>query len=109
MCPYVRYTNIHSNLRNIVSFLKSDMTFAGSRMHCAGLEGEDADPHELFVALGVLVVEGRVPGASDRGYGEGPHCPALGAKQRATLPHKCDTLSNLLVSKIVRDLFDYTL
>lgn len=70
--------------------------FAGFGMHCAALEGEDAEPHEVFVALGVLIVEGRVPGASERGYGEGPHCPSLGAKQRAT-PHQCDHTS-LLVS-----------
>lgn len=68
-------------------------------MHCAALEGEDAEPHELFAALGVLVLEGRVPGATERGYGEGPHCPSLGAKPRAAaLPHHCDPNTNLLVS-----------
>lgn len=70
-------------------------------MHCAALEGEDAEPHELFAALGVLVLEGRVPGATERGYGEGPHCPSLGAKPRAAaLPHHCDPNTNLLVSDL---------
>jgi hypothetical protein len=66
------------------------------------MEGEDgAEPHDVFVDLGVLIVEGRIPGgawAAGRGYGEGPHCAGVGI---STLParHDCDPNSNFLVSK----------
>jgi hypothetical protein len=65
------------------------------------MEGEDgAEPHDVFVDLGVLIVEGRIPGgawAAGRGYGEGPHCAGVGI---SALParHDCDPNTNFLVS-----------
>jgi hypothetical protein len=65
------------------------------------MEGEDGvEPHDVFVDLGVLIVEGRIPGgawAAGRGYGEGPHCAGVGI---SALPvrHDCDTNSSFLVS-----------
>ena len=66
------------------------------------MEGEDGmEPHDVFVDLGVLIVEGRIPGGAwtaGRGYGEGPHCVGVGI---SSLParHDCDPNNNFLVSK----------
>ena len=68
------------------------------------MEGEDGvEPHDVFVDLGVLIVEGRIPGGAwtaGRGYGEGPHCVGVGI---SSLParHDCDPNNNFLVSKRV--------
>jgi len=68
------------------------------------MEGEDGvEPHDVFVDLGVLIVEGRIPGgawAAGRGYGEGPHCVGVGI---SSLParHDCDPNNSFLVSKKV--------
>lgn len=68
------------------------------------MEGEDGvEPHDVFVDLGVLIVEGRIPGGAwtaGRGYGEGPHCVGVGI---SSLParHDCDPNNNFLVSKKV--------
>ncbi|XP_063237686.1 atos homolog protein A isoform X2 [Bacillus rossius redtenbacheri] len=75
---------------------------SGEDMH-AMLEGgeERAEPHEVFVDLGVLVVEGRVPGgawAATRGYGEGPHCAGLGIAG-STGRHDCDPAGNSLCKR----------
>ena len=40
-------------------------------MHSTEVEPE---PHEVFLGLGLLIGEGRIPGMTPRGYGEGPHC-----------------------------------
>ena len=67
-------------------------------MHSA-MEGEEgAEPHDVFVDLGVLIVEGRIPGAAGRGYGEGPHCAGVGI---STLPvrHDCDPGSSFLCAR----------
>ncbi|XP_021920332.1 protein FAM214A isoform X2 [Zootermopsis nevadensis] len=66
------------------------------------MEGEDgAEPHDVFVDLGVLIVEGRIPGgawAAGRGYGEGPHCAGVGI---SALParHDCDPNTNFLCKR----------
>ncbi|KAJ9593975.1 hypothetical protein L9F63_014616 [Diploptera punctata] len=66
------------------------------------MEGEEgAEPHDVFVDLGILIVEGRIPGgawAAGRGYGEGPHCAGVGI---STLParHDCDPASNFLCER----------
>jgi len=68
------------------------------------MEGEDGvEPHDVFVDLGVLIVEGRIPGGAwtaGRGYGEGPHCIGVGI---SSLParHDCDPNNSFLVSKTV--------
>jgi hypothetical protein len=73
------------------------------------MEGEDGvEPHDVFVDLGVLIVEGRIPGgawAAGRGYGEGPHCAGVGI---SALPvrHDCDPNNNFLVS-VKLDLVAY--
>lgn len=54
-------------------------------MHAA-VEEVDLDPCEVFVELGTLIVEGRVPGLTERGFGEGPHCPIPHGQTR----HQCD-------------------
>ncbi|CAB3361281.1 Hypothetical predicted protein [Cloeon dipterum] len=93
----VRDQNCAGNSNSASTSLPTQAAVKRGGMHCAVLEGDDAEPHEVFAALGVLVLEGRVPGATDRGYGEGPHCPPLGAKPRpAVLPHQCDPNTNIL-------------
>ncbi|XP_069692464.1 atos homolog protein A isoform X2 [Periplaneta americana] len=74
---------------------------SGEDMHSV-MEGEDgADPHDVFVDLGVLIVEGRVPGgawAAGRGYGEGPHCAGVGISALPTR-HDCDPANNFLCKR----------
>lgn len=50
------------------------------------MEEHDLEPCDLFVYLGMLVVEGRTPGLTGRGYGEGPHCLPISGQNR----HRCD-------------------
>nr|CAD7434831.1 unnamed protein product [Timema monikensis] len=53
---------------------------------------------EVFVDLGVLVVEGRVPGgvwAAGKGYGEGSHCAGVGIAGN-TARHDCDPANNIM-------------
>lgn len=57
-------------------------------MHTA-VEEVDQDPCELYTDLGTLIVEGRVPGLTDRGFGEGLHCPTPHGQNR----HQCDPSS----------------
>lgn len=57
-------------------------------MHAA-VEEVDLDPCDLYTDLGTLIVEGRVPGLTDRGFGEGPHCPSPHGQIR----HQCDPSS----------------
>ena len=53
----------------------------------ATLDETDVDPCELFVAIGMLVLESRLPTASVKGRRDGLHCPqAVG--HWAT--HDCD-------------------
>ncbi|KAG1714550.1 Protein FAM214A [Nymphon striatum] len=54
----------------------------------ADMEEQEVEPSEVFVDLGMLIVEGRVPGLTERGYGEGPHCPSAQAGLHAK--HECD-------------------
>ena len=44
------------------------------------------DPIELFVDLGMLITEGRIPDLSPKRRIEGPHCPNLDP----THTHRCD-------------------
>ncbi|XP_022239831.1 protein FAM214A-like isoform X2 [Limulus polyphemus] len=57
-------------------------------MH-GGAEEVDLDPCDLYVSLGTLIVEGRQPGLTERGYGEGPHCLPPHGQNR----HECDLTS----------------
>ena len=41
----------------------------------ATLDETDVDPSELFVAIGMLVLESRLPTASVKGRRDGLHCP----------------------------------
>lgn len=52
------------------------------------MEEQEVEPSEVFVDLGMLIVEGRVPGLTERGYGEGPHCPSTHPGPHAK--HECD-------------------
>jgi len=65
-----------------------------ANMH-AMMDGEGgSEPQDVFVELGTLIVEGRVPGGGNgggRGYSEGPHCSSQW--------HTCKPSSNFLVSK----------
>ena len=60
-----------------------------------GSESTDLDPYELFVSLGMLIVESRLPTTSVKGRRDGPHCPpALGVPWST---HICDqTLPEVL-------------
>ncbi|KAG8267333.1 hypothetical protein J6590_053784, partial [Homalodisca vitripennis] len=61
------------------------------RMHCSRIE----DGVEVFVQLGTLIVEGRLPAeGTDRGYKEGPHCPLATTHPNG---HQCDP-ADFLVS-----------
>ena len=62
------------------------------------MEGEGgSEPQDVFVELGTLIVEGRVPGGGNaRGYSEGPHCSAQGLSN-ATPRHLCNPPQNFLV------------
>jgi len=74
---------------------------SGEDMHSV-MEGEDGvEPHDVFVDLGVLIVEGRIPGGAwtaGRGYGEGPHCIGVGI---SSLParHDCDPNNSFLCKR----------
>ncbi|CAL1297104.1 unnamed protein product [Larinioides sclopetarius] len=57
-------------------------------MHAA-VEEVDLDPCDLYTDLGTLIVEGRVPGVTDKGFGEGPHCSSTHGQNR----HQCDPSS----------------
>lgn len=64
------------------------------------MEGEGGfEPQDVFVELGTLIVEGRVPGGGNaRGYCEGPHCSVQGL-HNATLRHSCNTQQNFLCKR----------
>ncbi|CAN7941659.1 unnamed protein product [Ixodes pacificus] len=55
-------------------------------MHSAAEEVK-MDPFDFFIDVGSLVLEGRVPGLSSRGYGEGVHCPPA---QLGQVRHQCN-------------------
>lgn len=69
------------------------------------MEVEDGvEPHDVFVDLGVLIVEGRIPGgawAAGRGYGEGPHCAGVGLATPAVggVRHDCDPDNSFLCKR----------
>ena len=57
------------------------------------MEEQDLDGCDVFVAMGLLILEGRVPKLKERGYGEGPHC----ARNLLGNPkHKCEPQSFLV-------------
>lgn len=59
---------------------------ADHEMH-SSVEEVEMEPFDFFIDLGSLVLEGRVPGLSGKGYGEGVHCPpALLGQAR----HQCN-------------------
>lgn len=59
-------------------------------MHVA-MEEPDLEPCDLFVDIGLLIIEGRTPLPTARGYGEGPHClPALPSSVQK--PHICNAV-----------------
>ena len=47
----------------------------------------EMDPHELFMQLGMLVVESRLPDLSTKGRRQGPHCPLVMGEPNW---HTCD-------------------
>ncbi|XP_055951908.1 atos homolog protein A-like isoform X1 [Argiope bruennichi] len=57
-------------------------------MHAA-VEEVDLDPCDLYTDLGTLIVEGRVPGVTEKGFGEGLHCSSTHGQNR----HQCDPSS----------------
>ncbi|KAK3923146.1 Protein FAM214A [Frankliniella fusca] len=64
------------------------------------MEGEGgSEPQDVFVELGTLIVEGRVPGVGNaRGYSEGPHC-SLNGLSNGTSRHSCNPQHNLLCKR----------
>lgn len=59
---------------------------ADTEMHSA-VEEVTIDPFDCFIDVGSLVLEGRVPGLSSKGYGEGIHCPPQQGQPR----HQCNS------------------
>jgi len=53
----------------------------------AALDDPDVDPCELFVAIGMLVLESRLPTASVKGRRDGLHCPQAVGHWSS---HECD-------------------
>jgi len=51
------------------------------------LDETDVDPCELFVAVGMLVLESRLPTASVKGRRDGLHCPQAVGHWSS---HECD-------------------
>lgn len=66
-------------------FLTFPLSFL--EMHAA-VEEVDLDPCDLYTDLGTLIVEGRVPGQNDKGFGEGPHC--FSTTPSGQNRHQCD-------------------
>ncbi|XP_037573160.1 protein FAM214A [Dermacentor silvarum] len=62
---------------------------AESEMHPA-VEEVKIEPYEFFIDVGSLVLEGRVPSRSGKGYTEGLHCPPTTSGQAR---HQCDPTS----------------
>jgi len=61
--------------------------FAGAVGETAALDESDVDPCELFVAVGMLVLESRLPTASVKGRRDGLHCPQAVGHWSS---HECD-------------------
>lgn len=64
-------------------------------MHPA-VEEVKTDPFDFFIDVGSLVLEGRVPTRSSKGYAEGLHCPPVNQAQGR---HQCDPASVLECQK----------
>uniref|UniRef100_A0A1E1XB44 Atos-like conserved domain-containing protein n=1 Tax=Amblyomma aureolatum TaxID=187763 RepID=A0A1E1XB44_9ACAR len=64
---------------------------AESEMHPA-VEEVKIEPYDFFIDVGSLVLEGRVPSRSSKGYAEGLHCPPTNLAQAR---HQCDPTSVL--------------
>jgi len=69
----------------------------------AALDESDVDPCELFVAIGMLVLESRLPTASVKGRRDGLHCPQAVGHWSS---HECDltqpqVASDLLVNDVL--------
>ncbi|XP_067142988.1 atos homolog protein A [Centruroides vittatus] len=58
-------------------------------MHADVAEEVELDPCDLYTDLGTLIIEGRIPGLTERGFGEGPHCLPVQGQNR----HQCDLTS----------------
>lgn len=58
-------------------------------MHADVAEEVEHDPCDLYTDLGTLIIEGRIPGLTERGFGEGPHCLPVQGQNR----HQCDLTS----------------
>ncbi|GAB6019251.1 hypothetical protein CHUAL_000854 [Chamberlinius hualienensis] len=57
-------------------------------MHVA-LDEPEIEPWDMFFDLGMLIIEGRTPLPTGRGYGEGPHCQSVSCTS-ASKSHACD-------------------
>jgi len=70
-------------------------------MHAVEVETEP-EPNEIILGLGVLITEGRLPGATAKGYGEGAHCAQYvhSSKSAAAMDskfhHVCSTDNHLV-------------
>lgn len=60
----------------------------------AVVEEVKTDPFDFFIDVGSLVLEGRVPTRSSKGYAEGLHCPPA---SQAQARHQCDPAAVLEV------------
>jgi len=70
----------------------------------ATLDEPDVDPCELFVAIGMLVLESRLPTASVKGRRDGLHCPQAVGHWSS---HECD-LTQSQVTCVTR-MYSYIL
>lgn len=62
----------------------------------AVVEEVKTDPFDFFIDVGSLVLEGRVPTRSSKGYAEGLHCPPA---SQAQARHQCDPAAVLECQK----------
>ena len=61
------------------------------------MEEAEVVPMEVFIKLGLLVVESRVPDPSPKGRKEGPHCPS--SSMPSSMTHTCEQ-ADFLVSGV---------
>jgi len=74
-------------------------------MSVGEMDETDVDPCELFVAIGMLVLESRLPTASVKGRRDGLHCPQAVGHWSS---HECD-LTQSQVADDIMCMYSYCL
>ncbi|XP_077483358.1 atos homolog atossa isoform X1 [Amblyomma americanum] len=84
-------TSLSSNPNAATRLGLSSWQLCSQEMHPA-VEEVKIEPYDFFIDVGSLVLEGRVPSHSSKGYAEGLHCPPTNLAQPR---HQCDPTSVL--------------